>query len=456
MTAALFLPLLFALSAFFSASETALFSLRRHDLDWLRAQRTRRARSVVELLEHPRTLLVAVLFGNLLVNFLLMSLVARLAVAIGPGGSGGILLGGVLASGAVIVLGEVTPKAVAVTLPRRVALLTGLPLLVFRNTTRPVTRPLEALVTWGLDRVERRLPPALGALTDQELKRFVELHGEQGEIEREASEFLAVALELASRRVQEVVTPRVDLVALDLSLPDPVARAAFVQLLREHRLGKVLVHDGEGLDRIHGYLTVRDVLTDPERPLRELVRPAWFIPRTKSLESVMREMIERNEPLAVVLGEYGGTYGLVTLEDVVEEITGDIARRGTRPLVRPGPGGTWVIIGRFPLRETGELLGIKFPVPGPTTLSGFLAQQLDRLAEVGDTVWHAGVQFKVLSVERRRAREILVTLPQPGRRPSPPPRPAYSDEDDVPEEMTVSGARRASMRLARWVAESSP
>jgi putative hemolysin len=435
------LLILFLLSGFFSASETALFSLRREDHDWLRRRGSRPARSVLELLSRPRTLLVSVLFGNLLVNFLLFAVSAGLASDLSEHGLLGIALGFLLTTVSVLVLGEVTPKAIAVTAPRRVALVTGPVLLAFRNATGLITLPLARTVAWVLDLVEQRLGPPLGALTDQELKRFVELHGQEGALERSASEFLAEALELSSRRVHEVMTPRVDLVTTSLE----GGRAELFALAREHRLGKLLVHRGDP-DDIHGYIRTKDLLLHEGDDLSSLLRPLWFVPRTKSLESLLREMVERNELIALVVGEYGGTAGLVTLEDVVEEITGDIAREDAAALLRPGADGTWRMAGRFPLREAGELLGLSFP-PGPTTLSGFVAHSLGRIPEVGDVVWHKRVQFKVGSLDRRRAREVLVALPQH----APPRRP-----DQVSEAMTRSGAQRARKRLEQWVDDSQP
>jgi len=441
------LPALLLLSAFFSGSETALFSLTREDRAWLGARGTGSARCVLDLLEQPRTLLVAVLFGNLLVNFLLFATAARAFAQLGGGGA--IVAGGVATTAAVIVLGEVTPKSVAVTTPRRFALLTAPPLLLFRDLTRlfGVIAPLERLVGWLLDRVEVYLPSPAGALSEDELRRFVALEAEQGQIERKASELLADVLALGSRRVHEVMTPRVDLVAHDLTR----GRGAFLELVRRYRLGRVPVHDGGGLDTVRGYLSSREVLARPGAEPGELVHPIWFVPHTKSLESLLREMIERDEGLAIVVGEFGGTEGLVTREDVIEEITGDIAREDARPLVEgPLADGSWRMAGRFPLRDAAELLGVSMPV-GPTTLSGFVAHALGRIPEVGDLVWHAGVEFRVDAVQRRRATQVRVALPRPPRLPASP-----LDPGEVAEELTQSGAHRADVRLRRWVAESSP
>ncbi len=242
------------------------------------------------------------------------------------------------------------------------------------------------------------------------------------------------------------MTPRVDVVAFDLG----TTRDDFLALVREHRVSKVPVHRGAGLDTIDGYIQTRDVLRERERPLEELVRPLWFVPSTKSLESLLREMIARQELIALVVGEYGGTHGVVTLEDVVEEITGEITH-DEHPLLRQGPTDrTWIAAGRFPLRELGEVLGVRF-APGHTTLSGWIAHSRGRLPEVGDVVYLAGIQFRVHALEGRRARDVVIALPEPGRRV-----PLASLDADVPDELTHSGAQRASQRLREWAEDAAP
>ncbi|MCA8922609.1 MAG: HlyC/CorC family transporter [Planctomycetes bacterium] len=433
-------------SAFFSASETALFSLERGDLDRLRQTDSRGARSVESLLAQPRSLLVAVLFGNLLINFLFAAITSRLTSHLDVRGS--VVLGAFAAVALLLVFGEIAPKAVAVARPRQVALLTSPPLLLFHRATAFVglIGSLERVVGWLLDRVEQRLPPPAGPLSNDELRMFIELQRQEGSLEDSASELLADVLELGNRRVHEVATPRVDLIALDLA----AGRDAFFALAREHRLGRILVHKGEGIDSVCGYLSLRDVLREPQAELAQLMRPLWYVPHTKSLESLLRAMITRQEHLALAVGEYGGTVGLVTLEDVVEEITGDIARRDARPLLEELEDGRWRMAGRFPLREAAELLGIQAEA-GSTTLSGFVAHRLGRIPEVGDLLWYKGIQFRVDEVERRRATQVRVALPTPGLAR---PRPA-ADEDDADDELTRSAAHRAKVRLSRF-AETNP
>lgn len=406
------------LCAFFSASETALFSLRRSDRVLLEGDQGPRARAARELLAAPRALLVAVLLVGACVDALFFSMSAGFAsdLAAFCGRPWLVPATGVAATLTVVVLGEITPKAIAVAAPRRVALFAARPLRSVRDALRIVTGPLERTLAALVDLVERRLPKSHPTLGNAELVRFVEHEGAEGRLERRASELLADVLELRSRRVKEVMTPRVDVLAFDVKQ----GRAAFLELVRSKRHGKFPVHDGGGIDRVRGFLRGRAVLAAPEdADLARLVEPAWFVPETKSLESLLREMVERKKTTAVAVDEHGGTAGLVTLEDLVEEIVGDITSPFDRPLVRSAGEGRWFLSGRLGLREAGDLLGVAFPAVGSTTLSGFLAARLGKVPEPGDEVVFQRALLRVESVARRRAAEVSATLAPAASPPVP-------------------------------------
>jgi putative hemolysin len=392
------------LCAFFAASETALFSLRRSERIQLEGDPGPSARAACDLLARPRSLLVVILLVGVSLDALFFSVSADLAHhlaqvhgpwAIPAVGAAAVLL--------VLVFGEITPKAIAALAPRRTALLAARPLRVVRDALRVLTTPLELGLARIVDLAERRLPESHAGLGDSELVQLVAQESAEGRLERRASELLADVLELGARRVKEVMTPRVDVTAFDLRL----GREAFLELLRVKRHAKVPVHDGRGIDAVHGFLRGRVVLaSDPTTPLSKLVEAARFVPDTLSLESLLRAMVQGKRTVAIVVDEHGGTAGIVTLEDVVEEIVGDIASPLERPLVRATGDGTWALSGRMGLREAGDILGYRFPAQGPTTLSGFLALRLGRVPDRGDEVELPGLRLRVEAVARRRVVEV--------------------------------------------------
>jgi CBS domain containing-hemolysin-like protein len=407
-TLLLLLAVLFV-AAFVSAAETALFSLRRQDRAKLDSDPGPQARAARDLLARPRALLVAILLVGACLDALFFSVSAGVAqdLAGATGLHWVIPVTGAVAVAIVVLVGEIVPKAIASLDPRPVALFAARPLRTLRDALRLVTDPLEHALAALVDVAERRLPASRPSLGNAELVRFVEHEGAEGRLERRASELLADVLDLRARRVKEVMTPRVDVIAFDTR----EGRAAFLELLRSKRHGKYPVHDGRGLDRVNGFLRARVVvIAPPSADLARLVEPAWFVPETKTLESLLREMVERKKTTAIVVDEYGGTAGLVTLEDLVEEIVGDIASPFDRPLVRSTGEGEWFLSGRLGLREAGDLLGRTFPSLGPTTISGFLATKLGKVPEPGDEILYQGVVLRVESVARRRAAEVSAKL----------------------------------------------
>ncbi len=404
----LLLPACLVLAAFFAASETALFSLRRSERNRLAAETSREARAATDLLARPRTLLVVILLAGVTIDALFFSVAAGFAHEVahryGPWtvpaiGAASVVL--------MLAIGEITPKALAATSPRPMALLAARPLLAIRDALRPIATPIERGLAGLIDLLERRLPESHAGLRDAELVRLVEQEQAEGRLEKRASELLADVLELRSRRVKEVMVPRVDVLAFDLN----DGRAKFLALLREKRHEQYPAHDGRGIDKIHGLLRGRRVLAaSPEVPISKLVEPAKFVPETMSLETLLRTMATEKRTAAIVVDEHGGTAGFVTLEDVVEEIVGDIVSPLEQPLVRPTGDGTWLLSGRLGLREAGDILGVRFPAKGPTTLSGYLAQKLGRVPEKGDEVVFPKARLRVEAVARRRATEITAKV----------------------------------------------
>ncbi len=407
LPALLLLAACLVLAAFFAASETALFSLRRSERARLAGDPSSEARAVTDLLARPRALLVVILLVGVTIDALFFSVSADLAYELARTvGSWAVPLVAALSVFLMLGLGEVLPKTVASSSPRRTALLAARPLRRVRDALRPVATPLERGLAALVDLIERRLPASRPGLGDAELVKLVEQEQAEGRLERRASELLADVLELRARRVKEVMVPRVDMLSFDLN----ESRERFLGLLRERRHQQIPVHDGRGIDKIHGFLRGRRVLAAPDLPLAKLVEPARFVPETMSLESLLRTMATEKRTAAIVVDEHGGTAGLVTLEDVVEEIVGDIVSPLEQPLVRPLGEGKWLFSGRLGLREAGDLLGFRFPAKGPTTLSGYLALRLGRVPEKGDEIaFPNNTRLRVEAVARGRASEIVAT-----------------------------------------------
>jgi putative hemolysin len=402
-------------SALFSGAETALFNLSREQLRRFRASRSPFRRATARLMEDPRRLLVTVLFGNNAVNVALFATSVVLIQAIGhrfPEVQGEWRIAiGTATPLAVILFGEVAPKSVGAIMPGWFAPLVSLPLTVLEYVVTPVrivlvggiVVPLERLIT---GRRLREVP----LMTTDELQAVVELSQREGAVTPDESDMLVEVLDLRERRVREAMTPRVEVVACDLAAPMDEVLALF----RKSRLTKLLLYDGK-MDHVVGIVYAKTAYLHPEGPLRRLVRPVYFVPEMKTVESLLKEFRSRRIQFAVVVDEFGGLAGVVTVEDCLELIVGDIEDETDRPTAEPVQRlGTseYRLAGDLSVRSWEDLFGACLPEGGGryATLAGFVTSLIGRLPEQGERIRWGNVEFRIEEVRRRRITWVRVRL----------------------------------------------
>jgi CBS domain containing-hemolysin-like protein len=401
----LLMLVLLCFSAFFSGSETAFFSLCRHDLKHYGKSGSRTERIILDLLSQPRSLLIAVLFGNMVVNILFFSISALLAEKLGESLGNWALAGvGLSSLMAVIVFGEVVPKSVAVKIPQRFSRMSAFPLFLFQKMVRLVTRLIEEFADWLGDLASRKLEKKK-YVTQEELKTLLDLSRERGIIDPREGHFIKEVLELGDIRVKEVMTPRVDIGAFDLS----GTRSAFLEFAQARKLSRVPVFRGD-LDTIEGILRTKEVIFSKDEDLAGLVRKVPFIPENKTVESLLREFVEKKIAIAVVVDEYGGTEGLVALEDVLEEIVGEIwdeFDEAESPIREVGEG-RYLLAGNFSLRDWSDMFNVEMSLPSLATMGGFVTSLLGHLPATGETAEFRGWRFTVKGVKRNRILHLLM------------------------------------------------
>ena len=374
------------LSAFFSGSETALFSFQPHELKRM-AEGAGAERLVAVLRSRPRRLLITILFCNMVMNVVFYSVSFLLFVDLEPyvGRTGGFLLG--IASLATVMLcGEVLPKNTAVMVYRSFGRLAAVPIFFIQHALLVVILPLEVLAT--------RIVGLFGSGRDhglraQELQQLVSLGTREGAFDTGAGRMLSDVIGLTDVQLDELMVPRVEMVSFDLQ--DPPGK--LLELFRQAKHTLLPVYDGR-VDNVLGVVHVKDVLyRDPSRPLRELVRPIPFLPETATVEEALTQCRGEHTKTAFVVDEYGAVVGLITMEDLMEEIVGEIADEYDvehRPPVELLADGAIRLQGRLGLRTWEELFGVELPEMGVTTLGGLIMRLLARVPEAGDEVEYRG------------------------------------------------------------------
>jgi putative hemolysin len=409
------LPALLLCSAFFSGSETALFGMSETERMRLRRRGTFAARAVESLLRDPQMLLITVLLGNMAVNvfYFVISSVLMMRAEAGMLGSAAVALATLLA---IVLLGEVLPKMAANAQRERYASLAGPILLTVHNVIAPLRAALARVVVNPLSRLTapQKAPPLL---TAEELQTLLELSSRQGVIDPEEQRVLRDVFSLGRMRVRDVMTPRVRMAAVPADAgPDDVRRLA-----SETRHRRLPVYRGD-LDHIIGMLDVKRYLVRVEGggvSLRRAMRRARFVPQIATLDQLLEHFRTTHTSTAIVVDEFGGTAGIVAIEDVVERLVGDIAGAEREEIRAPRQIGPqqWELDGELSVHDWAEAFGQRLISPRVSTLGGLIVERLGRAPQVGDGVIVGNVMLKVTEVEGARVATAAVTLLTEGARP---------------------------------------
>ena len=324
-----------------------------------------------------------------------------------------------------VVFGELAPRSVALTHPEKVARVLTPLLVVFEAIMRPFTNVLNKSAE-GVLRIFGQKPMDIeeGVHSPDELRMLVEQSEESGALESGSAGLIEGVFEFSEKTAREVMTPRTEIVALDAS----ATLEETVRTIEEGGFSRYPVYD-ETIDAVIGLVLAKDLIPVLHRlaapngsaaafALRPLVRPVHFVPGSREVEDVLADFKRRKEHLASVLDEYGGTAGLVTMEDLLEEIVGEILDEYDEPAIPDAPpsAGEVLVPGATHLGELNERFGLSVPDGECTTLGGFIFGALGRLPSPGDRVSAGGAVFTVRSMEGRRIDTVAVDLHSAGDR----------------------------------------
>ena len=387
LTAAL-LAVLVALSAFFSGSEIALFSLGEARVHALQEEGRRGAGALVRLKANPERLLATILIGNNVVNIAAASLATALALRLF--GSQGVAYATGVMTLLVLVFGEVTPKGLASADADRFALVVAPVILVLSRVLLPLVLPLEALTRWFVTRSRRE---GRQTVTEGEIREMTAIGHREGSIEEHERRIIERAFFLDETRAWDVMTPRVDIFAW----PAERTLAQIASELPLVRYSRVPVYR-ETVDDIVGVLYTRDAyqaLISGQRdvPLLELAREPFFVPGSVALTRLLADFQARRIHMGIVIDEYGGTDGLVTLEDILEELVGEIMDETDlerQAIVRVSRSEV-LVEGGTDLREINHFFNTTFPLLEHRSLNGYLLDELGSVPKEGEEIEREGI-----------------------------------------------------------------
>lgn len=418
---------LLALSAVISASETAFFSLRPWRVERLRRDRPGPGTLISEALRDPRVFVIGIIIGTELVNVAASNLVAILRRRFEtPAGSDGLELASLAAatSALIVLLCDLTPKSLAVAFPEAVALRLARPLWIFFGLVRPIARPLARMTAFLTEPGRRRAtsPAGPAPLSEDDFRTLVEISHREGVLRQGQTELIEAAFRLGDLRARQVMTPRTDIVAL----PEAASMDEAVELVRRTRHSRIPVYRTT-LDDISGVIYAKDLLArrfgfEPPASVATLARPALFVPEQMRARQLVREFQARKVHVAVVVDEFGGTAGLVTLEDLLEEMVGEFSDEFDRPVrvFRKIERGLFWVRASMPLPEFNRRARARLRSEDVDTIGGYVLKLFDRVPSEGDSVIDDQFVFTVRRMRRRRILVLLVRRRREGEEPAVP------------------------------------
>jgi putative hemolysin len=420
------LALLIVLNAFFAAAEVSITNVRKSRLKQLIEQGVQTATVAERLAEESSRFLATTQVGVTLIGFFTA---ATAAVNLSP--EGGVLISRlglpldeqasqtvalflitILLALTMLVFGELVPKNLAVQYAEPVALFVARPLDLLATAFSPLVRLPVFLANLITSIVGGEHKGGMPFVTAEEIKTLVDAGEEGGIIEEDEKEMIYSIFEFGDTMVLEVMVPRVDVV--DLEASTPISEALDVIIAAGH--SRIPVYK-ETVDNIVGVLYAKDLLAvlrdgDLSRPLSEsgLLRDAYFVPETKKVDELLEELQQSRVHIAIVVDEYGGTAGLVTIEDILEEIVGEIQDEydSEEPLFKIVSDDEVVFNGRVALDEVNKLMAVELPQERNETLAGLIYSELGRVPAVGDVVLLDGITLTVLQIDGRIIRKVKV------------------------------------------------
>lgn len=397
-------------SGFFSGTETALFNLTGGHLYRLKHSSHRVARLVASLMRRPARLLNVLLLGNMIVNVGYSAIAAILVFHLAEQDVAGwlVVAMALLPVLGLILIGEVTPKMLAYRLAERWSLAAAAPLTVMMKVLGPAVWLAEASIISPLSRIIAPRHTARAEIDANELAALLDLTATRGLIGRDANLLLQEIVHLTDIRVVDIMVPRVDMVAYDVN----DTQEGLTDLVRKTHLRKIPVYDGD-IDHVLGVIHARLLLLEPDTPLRELVTKVPFVPEAANIERTLLQFRVQRIQTAFVVDEYGGLAGLVTLEDVIEEIVGDIQdRQDAEPnqLVQRIGDREYLLDGDLAIHEWIDFFKIDLSGQRISTIGGFVISLLGRIPQEGDTADYRNLRFTVKNMRGRRIAKLHLEL----------------------------------------------
>ncbi|OEU74254.1 MAG: transporter [Desulfuromonadales bacterium C00003093] len=406
------LPALLVLSGFFSGSETALLSLDKLRVRLLQQQGRRGADKLAKLLDNPDRLLSGILVGNNLIN--IAASVIATGLFVGHFGERGEWLTVIILTPLLLIFAEVCPKTYAAQYPEKMSFFVLNPIRLVLWLLAPVVYVVSALSRLLTSFFRGEEAEGL-SVSEDEIRAIIEVGEESGVVAADQRRMLHGIFDLSETRVRDVMIPRTEVVGIDIT----ASFQEVLDLIRSDNHSRFPVFS-DSLDSVVGIVHSKEVFDYIDRTedfsLRDICRKPYFVPESKRIAVLLQSFRQQHQHLAMVVDEYGGVEGIVTLEDVVEEIVGEIHDEYDIEEIdfRQLAPGRFLVDGAVSLRTVNRHFGLDLPEDHVTTLAGYLLRIMGKIPSEGESFEENGILFRVKRMEDRRIEEVEMTLDEKG------------------------------------------
>ena len=400
-------------SAFFSSSEAAFLSLQRTRIAYLVSTGIPGAKRVADMIGQPERLLSTILLGNNLMNVAFTSVVTVSAIEfVGEGNRGqGVAIATVVSTVALLLVGEIVPKTIAVRNSERVAFLYAQPL----KWTEYLLLPFVVFLQW----ITRGLNAMLGgsepesSITEGEFRSLIDIGESEGTFKPSEAEMLEKVFQFGDRHVREVMTPRIEMVSIN----EGSNFREFLDIYAQNTHTRFPVFT-DTVDDITGVISAKDLLNkmanegvDYNASATDVQREAYFVPETKRISELFDELRQSGHQMAIVIDEFGGVAGLVTLKSLLEVVVGPVGEEGEAPEeeFRAIDSNTFHVEGGMSIQEANQELEIELPEGEFETIAGFVLETLGHIPALNEEFEHENLKFEIIDMQGLRIEEIKIT-----------------------------------------------
>ncbi|MBN1326773.1 MAG: HlyC/CorC family transporter [Candidatus Cloacimonetes bacterium] len=400
------------LSAFFSGSETAFFSLTKIQLKKLEKNRTSRIRRIFRLLKNPRELLIIILLGNTIVNVAASSTAALIAIRIGdkivnPKNQPVIIFLEIMIMTFLLLLfGEISPKLYAFSAPVKIAGFSGFILEMIKYLFWPVVKALD-LISYIFSR--KKPASSSSGITSEDFRNLINSKSTQSSLEENEKKIIASIFKFSSTTAREIMRPRVDIVALEVS--EGLTKLKNTIISCGH--SKIPIYK-KNVDNIIGIIYAKDIILNPEKQtINSLLRPCLFVTENVKIQSLLNQFKSKKIQIAIVVDEYGGTSGLITLEDILEELVGEIMDEYDRekPMITKINELEYQISGMYSISDLNQRFYLDLDEEEYANLAELLFDKLNKVPHENETyIYKDRIQFTITNIKAQRINEIRMKI----------------------------------------------